>query len=106
MVPVETSVGTVARRLLLRVLIGLGVIALTVWLLIGPWFPTSPVGVFLTSAFYGEASAGAVWMIYMVIRCEKRPIPMVVLACLPFTFLWYYFDRVRPGKHLSRSPLH
>jgi len=38
-------------------------------------------------------------MMYMSIRYEKKPLPFVLLALLiPFTFLWYYFERVRPGK--------
>jgi len=38
-------------------------------------------------------------MAYICIRYEKNPLPLVVLAlCVPFTFLWYYFERVRPGK--------
>jgi hypothetical protein len=41
---------------------------------------------------------GAFWMMYMSIRHEKSPLPMVMLAFIPFTFLWYYFERFRAGK--------
>jgi hypothetical protein len=38
-------------------------------------------------------------MMYMSIRYEKHPLPMVLLAAfIPFSFLWYYFERVRRGK--------
>ncbi len=37
-------------------------------------------------------------MLYMAIRYEKHPLPMVLLAFVPFAFFWYYFERVRPGK--------
>ena len=48
---------------------------------------------------FGIPPAGAFWMIYVAIRYEKNPLPMVLLAFLvPFTFVWYYFERVRPGK--------
>lgn len=40
---------------------------------------------------------------YMSIRYEKKPLPMLALALfVPFTFVWYYFERVRPGK-LARN---
>ena len=42
---------------------------------------------------------GALWMAYMAIRYEKNPFPMLLLAFLiPFTFLWYYFERVQQTK--------
>jgi hypothetical protein len=27
------------------------------------------------------------------------------VACFPYSFIWYYFERVKSGKHLSRSLL-
>ena len=42
-------------------------------------------------------------MMYMAIRHEKRPLPIILLAFLPYTFLWYYFERVKPQKHLPRE---
>ena len=42
---------------------------------------------------------GAFWMMYIAIRYEKNPFPLILLAMfIPFSFLWYYFERVRPGK--------
>jgi len=41
---------------------------------------------------------GAFWMMYMSIRYEKHPLPLVLLTFIPFTFLWYYFERVHRGK--------
>ena len=46
-------------------------------------------------ALFGIPPLGAFWMIYMSIRHEKNPLPIVLLAFIPFTFLWYYFERVR-----------
>jgi hypothetical protein len=49
-------------------------------------------------ALFAIPPLGAFWMMYMSIRNEKSPFPMVLLAFIPFTFLWYYFERVRTGK--------
>lgn len=49
-------------------------------------------------ALFGIPPLGAFWMMYMSIRHEKNPFPMVLLAFIPFTFLWYYFERVRSGN--------
>ena len=46
---------------------------------------------------------GNFWMMYMAIRYEKEPFPLVAMACLiPFSCVWYYLGRFRHGKHLSR----
>jgi hypothetical protein len=52
-------------------------------------------------ALFGVPPVGAFWMMYMSIRHEKNPLPMILLAFIPFTFLWYYVERVRP-KTVSR----
>jgi hypothetical protein len=49
-------------------------------------------------ALFAIPPLGAFWMMYMSVRHEKSPLPMVLLAFIPFTFLWYYFERVRAGK--------
>ena len=49
-------------------------------------------------ALFAVPPVGAFWMLYMAIRYEKSPFPMILLALIPFTFLWYYFERVRTGK--------
>jgi len=36
-------------------------------------------------------------MLYMAIRYETQPLPMMFLAFVPYAFLWYYFERVRAG---------
>ena len=50
----------------------------------------------------GIPTVGAFWMMYMSVRDEKNPLPLILLAMIPFTFLWYYFDRVRP-RELARG---
>lgn len=44
-------------------------------------------------------SLGAFWMMYFSVRHEKRPLPMFLLAFVPFASLWYYFERVRPRRN-------
>lgn len=53
-------------------------------------------------ALFGIPPLGAFWMMYMSIPHEKNPFPMVLLAFIPFTFLWYYFERVRSGQIAKR----
>ena len=54
------------------------------------------VAIVLPFAFLGF---GALWMIKTVIREEPKPWPLLFLAgFLPFAFLWYYFERVKPDR--------
>ena len=43
-------------------------------------------------------AVGLLWMIYTAIRYEEHPLPFLFLSCIPFTFVWYYFARIRAGK--------
>jgi hypothetical protein len=39
------------------------------------------------------------WMLYQAIRYEAKPLPYILLvAFVPFSYVWYYFERVRPRK--------
>ena len=65
----------------------------------GPPPESHPAILFVLVVLFGIPPLGAFWMLYMSIRYEKNPFPMLLLALfIPFTFLWYYFERVRPGK--------
>lgn len=57
-----------------------------------------PVILFAFVILFAVPPLGAFWMMYMSIRYEKNPLPMIFLAFIPFSFLWYYFERVRLGK--------
>ena len=48
---------------------------------------------------------GALWMLYQAARYEVRPLRFLVLAFVPLSFLWYYYERYsrRQGDH--RRPL-
>ncbi len=61
------------------------------------------VDVFLFFLVFGVTNVGTLWMLYIVIRYEKRPFPLVLLAFIPYLFLWYYIQRYRSGKHSTRT---
>jgi hypothetical protein len=68
----------------------------------GPAPEGHPAVLIVLLVLFGIPPIGAFWMMYMSVRYEKSPVPMLLLAFIPFTFLWYYFERVRPNK-LTRS---
>ncbi len=87
-------------KLALYVAGGFVAVLLAVALLaLGPAPDSNPAILFAFCVLFGLAPVGAFWMMYMAIRYEKNPFLLVLLAMfIPFTFLWYYFERVRPGK--------
>ena len=68
--------------------------------------PMTPFLLFVLILVFGVSPVGTFWMLYMSIRHEKHPLPMIMLAFVPFASLWYYFERVRARKSLrdGRSP--
>jgi hypothetical protein len=87
-------------KLLVYVALGFVVVGTAVLLLTqGPAPESHPAILFGLIVLFGIPPFGAFWMMYMSIRHEKNPFPMLALALfVPFTFLWYYFERVRSGK--------
>ena len=84
-------------KLLLYVVGGLlAGIGATFLLLQGPSPESNPLVAVAFVILYAIAPLGGFWMMYMSIRYEKNPWPMILLALIPFSFLWYYFERVRP----------
>jgi hypothetical protein len=59
---------------------------------------SNPIILFATVALFAIPPLGAFWMMYMAIRHDKNPFPMILLAFIPFTFVWFYLERVRPRK--------
>ena len=85
----------------LSIYIAGGFIALALAVLVitrGQVADTHPGMLLALVGLFGIPPFGAFWMMYMSIRHEKSPLPMILLAFIPFTFLWYYFERVRRGK--------
>jgi len=87
-------------KVLLYVALGFAAMAAAALLITRGQAPESnPAVAVAFVALFAVPPVGAFWMMYMSIRYEKKPLPFVLLALLiPFTFLWYYFERVRPGK--------
>ncbi|MCU1310604.1 MAG: hypothetical protein JWO20_1729 [Candidatus Angelobacter sp.] len=65
---------------------------------------TNPFFIFLLVVTFGVSPVGSFWMMYMAIRFEKHPFSMLLMAFVPYAFVWYYLERVRPGKLIRRFP--
>jgi len=79
------------------------VTAVALWIVIGPWFPQNVLVITSVASFFGLSALGGFWMLYMAVRYERDPVRFVGLSLVPFAFIWYYFERVRPGKHRTRA---
>ena len=75
-----------------------GLLLAVALLALGPSPDNNPAMLFAFYVLFGISPLGAFWMMYMAIRYEKNPFSLILLAFIPFTFLWYYFERVRPSK--------
>jgi hypothetical protein len=86
-------------KVLLYVVLGFLILAAAALLIARGQAPDSnPAVLFAFLVLFAIPPLGAFWMMYMSIRYEKNPFPIVLLAFIPFTFVWFYFERVRPGK--------
>lgn len=89
---------------LLWIVFGFAVIGVGAWLITVPGPPRGPMLLLLVLLF-AVPPVGAFWMMYQVIRHERQPFFLIAMALfVPFAFLWYYFERVRPGKHKHAVP--
>ena len=42
---------------------------------------------------------GGIWMLYQAIRYEAKPLPyLFLIAFVPFSYIWYYIEKVKPRK--------
>lgn len=89
-------------KALVYIVMGCALLGLLVWLLTLNETPQNSSVMFLIVLIFLVPAVGAFWMMYEAIRHEKHPLPMVLLAFLPFAFLWYYVERVRQGKIYTR----
>jgi len=90
-------------KLFLWVVFGFIVAGLAFFLIASVWSPTNPLVQDLIVVLFMLPSVGAFWMMYSAIRHEKQPLRFILLAFIPFAFIWYYFEHVRSGKHLQRQ---
>jgi hypothetical protein len=75
---------------------------LALWIVLSPWFPKSPMVMLLVVAYFAVPNIGTIWMLFVAIRHEESPLPFVLLAFVPYSFLWYYFERFRHQHHQAR----
>jgi|SRR5579864_411147 len=47
----------------------------------------------------------SLWMLYQAIRYEIRPLRFVLLSLLPFSFIWYYYERYSRRRGYQRLPI-
>lgn len=88
-------------KFLLWVLLSFVVGGVSFWAIVTERLP-NPLLVFVVVVVFALPPLGSFWTLYTAIRYEKEPLPMVLAAMVPYSFLWYYFERVRPGK-LTRT---
>lgn len=86
-------------KLFLWVFFGLAITGLLFWMLADPRIPGKPLFMALYAVVCMVMTVGVFWMMYFSIRHEKRPWRMILLAVVPYAFLWYYFERVKPRRH-------
>lgn len=91
--------GLGVAKLLLWVFSWLAVAGLLFWMIVNPDVPGKTLFVVLYTVLSAFMALGTLWMIYYSFQHEKSPWPMILLAFVPFAFLWYYFERVRTGKY-------
>ena len=93
-------------KLFLYVAFGFLVMAAAALLITRGQAPESnPAVLFAFVVLFTIPPVGAFWMMYMSIRHEKNPLPMLLLAFIPFTFVWFYFERVRQRKLVGNRDL-
>ena len=51
------------------------------------------------------ANIGALWMLYQSVRYEIRPLLFCVLSIVPFSFVWYYYERSTKRQGVRRLPV-
>jgi hypothetical protein len=64
----------------------------------------SPVLLLPLIVFAQVAPFGGLWMTYQAIRYEEKPLLYILLAQLPYAFVWYYMSRCGDGA-VDREPV-
>ncbi len=62
------------------------------------FWPLNPSALVTLGIIYALHPLGALWMTYQCVRYEREPLRLVLLALIPYSFVWYYFERVKKGK--------
>jgi ABC-type thiamin/hydroxymethylpyrimidine transport system permease subunit len=48
--------------------------------------------------YYELSALGGIWMFYTVNKYEKDPEFAKIVTILPYTFIWYYFEKYKKHK--------
>ena len=80
--------------------VGFSIAGISFWLTVVTHAHPVPVAIFIAAVVV--ATLGSFWMMYVALREEKQPWTMFWLAFVPFSSLWYYFERVL--RRRLRSP--
>lgn len=80
------------------VLLGFTISGVAFWIVTNSSVPPNPLITVLFVLIFSIGPIGAFWMMYMSVRHEDHPIPMLLLAFVPYSFVWYYFEHVRRKK--------
>jgi uncharacterized membrane protein len=70
-------------------------------------FPKAINNVFVlapTLILYLVSPFGTLWMLYQSARYEEKPVRYILLAMVPFMFVWYYMSRYHTGR-MERVPI-
>jgi hypothetical protein len=73
------------------------------WTVIGPFHTNTLFRLLIVVTLIVVANLGTFWMLYFAIRNEKHPLLYVVIAFIPYSFLWYLFSRVNTEKNGTAS---
>lgn len=95
--PATKSLHWAGKLLALLVLASTSVFAASV--VLGTWLPKSTIAVGALIAFFVCAPIGALWMLYDCSVREKPPFIYFLMAVVPYAFVWYYIERVRPRRN-------
>jgi len=82
-------------KLIITVCVGLAVLGVAAWVLSAAQLSVDSGLFFVILVIFMIPPFGGLWMVYMSIRYEKNPWPMILLALLPYSFVWYYLERYR-----------
>jgi hypothetical protein len=82
-------------------LVGFSTLAMAAAIVVRPGSPHGIVLVLVSAVVFIVPAVGTFWMLYMTIRYELQPLHWILWAVLPYSFIWYYLERVRKRKPRS-----
>jgi hypothetical protein len=83
------------------ILLAVCLTGLQAWVVFAPTPPINPdnhpILFFSSLLLFGAPGLGGLWVLFRIIRDEKRLFPIILIPLLiPNSFLWYYFERAKP----------